>query len=1195
MSRSKRQTRAWHNFLKVWLLAVLGSVSTLVACSEMPTGPVDEVDLIDESLLTVAGESNRFFSVKLIGPAGNLVEYEATVFAPQIPNSPPTFNYVATGGGTRDVGSSLSPTFRFRVGKLQRAYSARIRIEAFQRFPGGTTVLSRYGTLGFWVPANGVAPPLATFTVACNGAACTFDASASSSSGGPIVSYEWRFPDGGRATGAQVTHTYNRPGRHSAWLTIRDSGGGVGQTGRRVLIRPNSPIASFTSTCTSLDCLFDASASTVRVGQIIGYEWDFGDGTAGTGITPAHSYASAGTYDVSLTVRTRSGKKGTLVKQVTTTVTNQAPIATFTNACTDLNCTFDGTASSDPDGSIVGYAWDFGDGNVGTGAAPPHSYSGAGTFDVTLTVTDDQGATGTDTQQVTVAAPNQAPSAQFSASCTNLDCSLDATASSDPDGSIASYAWDFGDGNSGTGKNQTHSYAAAGTYDVTLTVTDDQGATGADAQQVTVMVANVTPTAGFAPSCTNLDCSFDGSASTDPDGSIASYAWNFGDGNSDTGPNPAHSYTAAGTYDVTLTVTDDMGATGTDTQQVIVTAANQLPTAVFTPTCTNLDCGFDGSASSDPDGSVQGYAWDFGDGNSDTGATPSHTYAAAGTYDVTLTVTDDVGATNSDTQQVTVSTANQSPTATFAPSCTDLDCGFDASASQDPDGSIASYVWDFGDGNTGTGATPTHTFAAGGTYDVALTVTDDLGATDIDTQQVTVVAPNQLPTAAFTPGCIGLNCSFNGSASTDPDGSIASYAWDFGDGNSGTGQSPTHSYGAGGTYSVTLTVTDDRGATATDTQQVTATAPATGVNQLGPTIPGLTASEQMGRSAAISDDGNRILVGAPNSSAGASLSGQVRAFEWSGSAWVQLGQDINGFESSLLLGDDKGIAMSGNGQRIALGTPRSGPGSFGSVIVYELSGNTWVKIGQEIIPAATSQFGTAVSLSTNGSRIAIGGPLGGGRAEVYELVGNSWTQMGASLVGTSPDRLGFDVSLSGDGTRLMASLQGANGGAGRIRVYDWNGSAWTQVGNDMDGRQGFGLNASMSRDGARVVGYSALSGDYAAVFELVGNSWVQMGSEFAIPGAFNVYQNVDLSASGNRLVVGSITGGVNSNGTVSIYDWNGSSWAQVGMDVSGDHAVAHLGWSVAISANGGRVVAGMQGYNGPGGNGSGGAKVFTIN
>ena len=172
---------------------------------------------------------------------------------------------------------------------------------------------------------------------------------------------------------------------------------------------------------------------------------------------------------------------------------------------------------------------------------------------------------------------------------------------------------------------------------------------------------------------------------------------------------------------------------------------NQPPTASFTYSCTDLECAFDGSGSSDNDGTIESYAWDFGDGGSAVGATANHTFGESGTFTVTLTVTDDDSATGSDSQSVTVSDgANQPPTAAFTFSCTDLGCSFDGSGSDDSDGTgtITSYDWTFGDGGTGSGETTSHTYTAGGTYTVELTVTDDGGATGSDSQPVTVTAPS---------------------------------------------------------------------------------------------------------------------------------------------------------------------------------------------------------------------------------------------------------------------------------------------------------------------------------------------------------------------------------------------------------------------------------------------------------------------
>jgi PKD repeat protein len=503
---------------------------------------------------------------------------------------------------------------------------------------------------------------------------------------------------------------------------------------------------------------------------------------------------------------------------------NQQPVAAFTSSAVNLAASFDGSASTDPDGTVVSCGWNFGDGTpVSTGVAVNHAYAVAGTYQVTLTVTDNLGATGSVTKSVTVAA-NVPPVASFTSSAANLAASFDGSASSDPDGTVASYSWDFGDGSAaGIVAKPSHTYAGSGTYTVTLTVKDNQGATGVLTKSVTV-AANLPPVASFTSSAVNLAASFDGSASADPDGTIASYSWDFGDGSAPgSGPTPSHLYGAAGTYTVVLTVTDNQGGTGSSTTAVTVTAGvNQLPVASFTSSSANLVASFNGSASADPDGTIASYSWDFGDGSAPgSGPAPSHTYAAAGTYQVVLTVTDNQGGTGSSTKSVTVA-VNQPPVASFTSSAVNLAASFDGSASSDTDGNVASYSWNFGDGSAaGVGATPSHVYAGSGTYQVTLTVTDNQGATGFVTNPVTVAA-NQPPVASFTSSAVNLATSFNGSASTDTDGTVASYSWNFGDGSAaGVGATPSHSYAAVGTYQVTLTVTDNQGATGFVTNPVT--------------------------------------------------------------------------------------------------------------------------------------------------------------------------------------------------------------------------------------------------------------------------------------------------------------------------------------------------------------------------------------
>ena len=545
----------------------------------------------------------------------------------------------------------------------------------------------------------------------------------------------------------------------------------------RLTARPNP---RFHFTCSALDCTFDSWPSWDLGATIAGFSWDFGDGVTASGATASHTFADPGPHTVTLTATDDVGVTGAHAETVTV-VPNVPPVAAFTSACTGLACVFNASATSDSDGWIAAWSWDFGDGATASGFGPYyHAFAAPGTYTVSLTVTDDHGAT--DTHSQAVRAGNAPPSASFTANCTGWTCSFDGTASADSDGTIAGYQWDFGDGAVSTGATATHAYMA-GQHTVTLTVTDNEGAMGTRSQNVTAV--NASPVASFTVACNALTCSFDASASSDSDGTVEHYGWNFGDGTVAPGVTLTHTYAAAGHFTVILNITDNGGASGFKMQTITV---DTPPVASFTASCSAVTCSFNGSASSDPDGTIAAYAWTFGDGTTGSGASPSHSYATGGSFTVTLTVTDNLGATG--TQSQTVTAVNTPPVASFTSSCAAVTCGFNASASADPDGTIATYAWTFGDGTTGT-------------------------------QSQTVTAVNTPPVASFTSSCAALTCSFNGSASSDADGTIASYAWTFGDGTIGSGASPSHSYTTDGTFTVTLTVTDNLGAAGTRSGTVT--------------------------------------------------------------------------------------------------------------------------------------------------------------------------------------------------------------------------------------------------------------------------------------------------------------------------------------------------------------------------------------
>jgi PKD repeat protein len=255
------------------------------------------------------------------------------------------------------------------------------------------------------------------------------------------------------------------------------------------------------------------------------------------------------------------------------------------------------------------------------------------------------------------AAGNRAPQAGFDWHCDQLACQF-TDASTDADGSVTAWSWDFGDGGSSDQQSPAHTYAAAGSYTVTLSVTDNQGATDQVAKQVAAAVTpqNQPPHADFDLHCEQLTCSFS-DRSTDDQG-VTAWAWDFGDGTSSTQPNPTHAYSSPGTFQVRLTVTDGDGATDSRTHDAHAEAAppppgNKAPNADFDVHCQHLDCSFT-DKSRDDDGVVVSWHWDFGDGDTSIDPSPRHTYARQGHYQVSLTVTDDDGASDTRTHTADV-------------------------------------------------------------------------------------------------------------------------------------------------------------------------------------------------------------------------------------------------------------------------------------------------------------------------------------------------------------------------------------------------------------------------------------------------------------------------------------------------------------------------------------------------------------
>jgi PKD repeat protein len=238
---------------------------------------------------------------------------------------------------------------------------------------------------------------------------------------------------------------------------------------------------------------------------------------------------------------------------------------------------FDGSGSSDREGGIASYQWDFGDGSaLVKGKKTEHVYEKAGKFNVTLKVKDEAGAKASEKTNADIGEKSKKPVADAGGSyegSIEAKVEFDGSGSSDKDGEIDKYKWDFGDGNTAKGKKPDHKYQESGKYTATLTVTDDSGDKDSDTAKVTIGEGNLPPKANAGGSYkgeVDERVEFDGSASSDPDGKIKKYNWDFGDGKSDSGEMPDHKYDEAGTYTVTLEVKDDDGAWGSDSTTTVI-------------------------------------------------------------------------------------------------------------------------------------------------------------------------------------------------------------------------------------------------------------------------------------------------------------------------------------------------------------------------------------------------------------------------------------------------------------------------------------------------------------------------------------------------------------------------------------------------------------------------------------------------
>jgi len=636
------------------------------------------------------------------------------------------------------------------------------------------------------------------------------------------TSWNWSFGNGQTSSGSPTpTVSYTTPGQYTVTLIVKNASGAAAVRYDSLITVYASPYVSF-----GLDLHLACAPSFITFqqysqpgqGTITDYEWNFGDGTTGSGPTPQHFYTQTGYYDVTLTVTNSGGCSssvtyGRTLRLVPGVQTN----FTWSEAGGGCSAPYSLNFLNQTSGpGAMTYTWSFGGGAAPTGsnAVNPSgiSYPSAGNYPVSLIAFSSLGCGDTLTQTVPLTSNTPVITAP-SAGCINTPINFANGTSPAPISSL----WDFGDG--GQKSNQTnpvHTYTTAGSYTVSLTNTYASCST-TTTSTINIGGALVPAFTATPSSACQAPLSVQFTDQTVP--APTQWSWDFGDGQTSTGsPTPTHSYTSTGNYNVKLTATTAAGCTGstTVTNAVNITA----PTVImglqgacvgqtFTPAYT--------VSTVDP---VASYSWSAPGAtpSSATGPSPSFTWSSTGYQSLTVTITTNGGCTNTQTFSNIVQVGTPvTPSFSYTPSAPI--CGTAQVSFTSP--TLASqWYWTFGDGTgTDSGNAVTHVFTKFGNRTVTLSV-NNAGCVTSTQQSVAINPP--IPKFGYVVNCAAnnptapnnLEVSFIDSTLYDATLSPLTYLWDYGDGfNSGTLNTPPylplpHTYASPGPYLITLTVQD---------------------------------------------------------------------------------------------------------------------------------------------------------------------------------------------------------------------------------------------------------------------------------------------------------------------------------------------------------------------------------------------------
>ncbi|NNC96031.1 MAG: T9SS type A sorting domain-containing protein [Chitinophagales bacterium] len=367
-------------------------------------------------------------------------------------------------------------------------------------------------------------------------------------------------------------------------------------------------------------------------------------------------------------------------------------------------------------------------------------------------------------------------------------------------------------------------------------------------------------------------------------------------------------------------------------------------------------------------------------------------------------------------------------------------------------------------------------------------------------------------------------------------------------------------------------------------------------NKLGTDINGSVSSEHSGHSVSLNKSGSRVAIGAPDAG-----SGKVKVMRFASGSWVQMGADILGEAS----GDKAGysVSFSDNGRIVAIGAPYNfGTGAeSGHVRVYKIISGSWIKQGNDINgEAGGDHAGSSVSISGDGNRLIMGSPQNGaslqGSARVFEFNGSNWIKIGSDIDGDNAnDLFGTSVSISNDGSTVAIGAPGYDGVAGSntglVKIFEDSSGVWVQKGINLEGRSSldnFGKSVSLNADGSIIASGATqipfgTDSSFVRVLEYNGSSWVRIGKDIEgeVAGDQSGF-SVELNYTGNVVAIGSVKSDVNGAdaGQLRVFQNNIGNWGRTANIINGEAASNQAGFSVSLNADGDTVSMGAPFNNG---------------